>query len=122
MIVLLTQVSNSTGDALRYHIWHPAVAGRAWIFICETVSPVRLPCNHLSTNLYKWLSGGSKEDGDRLISVISSTRISSTHTGNPNKENLFTLEVIKHWSRFLGQVVKSPFQRDAQTPPGCGSV
>lgn len=91
MIVLLTQVSYSMGDALRYHIWHPAVAGRAWIFICETVSPLRLPCNHLSTNLYKWLSGGRKEDGDRLISVVSSTRTSSTQemTGNPNKENLF---------------------------------
>jgi len=65
--------------------------------------------------MYKYLIGGSKEDGARLFSAVPGDRTG----GNRHKlkhrrfhlhrrKSFFTVKVVKHWHRLPREAVESP--------------
>ena len=65
-------------------------------------------------NAYKYLQGGSQEDGARLFSVVPSSRTRGNRHKLKHKKfclnmgkNSFTLSVTEHWNRLPRDVVDS---------------
>lgn len=68
-------------------------------------------------NLYKYLMGGFKEDGIRLLLVVSMERSNDEHNVLCKykkfhlniRKNIFSVRMIEHWNRFPRETVESTF-------------
>ncbi|KGL81031.1 hypothetical protein N309_04052, partial [Tinamus guttatus] len=66
-------------------------------------------------SLYKYLKGGSAEDGDGLFSVVATDRtrgngwkLKNTQFHRNLRKNFLTVRVTEHWNRLPREVVESP--------------